>query len=93
MTRLFRNLWLYTAMYKLANPAAGVSTAWGAAGAGAAGEGAAADRAAAEWQVAAGRLAAVSPLLVVGTDSYYEADMVERLKVGYEQQYRLGCSH
>lgn len=36
-----------------------------------------------EWQAAAGRLAAVTPLLVVGTDSYYEADMLERLKVGF----------
>lgn len=35
----------------------------------------------AEWQAAAGRIAAVTPLLVVGTDSYYESDMVERLKV------------
>lgn len=40
-----------------------------------------------EWQVAAGRLAAVTPLLVVGTDSYHEADMVERLKVGLSNCY------
>jgi hypothetical protein len=35
-----------------------------------------------EWQAAAGRLAAVTPMLVVGTDSHQEADLVERLKVG-----------
>jgi hypothetical protein len=34
-----------------------------------------------EWQQAAGRLAAVTPLLVVGTDNYIEDDMVERLQV------------
>lgn len=70
-TRLFRSLWLYTAAYKLVNPAAGL-TAGGSGGIGGSAQ---------EWQVAAGRLAAVTPLLVVGTDSYHQADMVERLKV------------
>jgi hypothetical protein len=78
-TRLFRNLWLYTAMHKLVNPAAGIAAISddinAAAAAGKAGG------VVAEWQMAAGRLAAVTPLLVVGTDSYIEADMVERLKV------------
>jgi hypothetical protein len=82
-TRLFRNLWLYTAMHKLVNPAAGIAAITddinaAAAAAGAAGK---AGGVVAEWQLAAGRLAAVTPLLVVGTDSYIEADMVERLKV------------
>jgi len=67
-TRLFRSLWLYTAIHKLVSPSAAAHTSlpadlqW-------------------EWQVAAGRLAAVTPLLVVGTNSYFEGDMVERLKV------------
>lgn len=74
-TRLFRSLWLYAAMHKLVIPSAGTSA--GAAG----GSAAAAADVQWEWQVAAGRLAAVTPLLMVGTNSYFEADMVERLKV------------
>jgi hypothetical protein len=81
-TRLFRNLWLYTAMHQLVTPAAAVSAAAGSSSSSSGGM-------AAEWQLAAGRLAAVSPLLVVGTDSYIEADMVERLKVCAE---RRGCA-
>jgi hypothetical protein len=77
-TRLFRSLWLYTAMHKLVSPAAGVSVA------AAAGGGVAAGDVQWEWQSAAGRLAAVTPLLMVGTNSYFEADMVERLKVRLE---------
>lgn len=73
-TRLFRSLWLYTAMHKLVNPAAGTS-------AGSARSPAAPGDVQWEWQVAAGRLAAVTPLLMVGTNSHFEADMVERLKV------------
>ena len=38
----------------------------------------------AEWQEAAGQIALVTPLMVVGTDSYIETDMVERLKVRAE---------
>jgi hypothetical protein len=37
-------------------------------------------------------LAAVMPLLVVGTDSYIEADMVERLKVRRQQQKHVRVS-
>ncbi|WIA31067.1 hypothetical protein OEZ86_001095 [Tetradesmus obliquus] len=90
-TRLFRNLWLYTAMHKLVNPAAGI-TAFSdepfaaAAAAAAAGLPGKTGGVVAEWQLAAGRLAAVTPLLVVGTDSYIEADMVERLKVELGEQ-------
>jgi len=35
-----------------------------------------------EWQSAVGRLAAVTPILLVGTDGLQQADMTERLKVG-----------
>uniref|UniRef100_A0A383V936 1-phosphatidylinositol 4-kinase n=1 Tax=Tetradesmus obliquus TaxID=3088 RepID=A0A383V936_TETOB len=87
-TRLFRNLWLYTAMHKLVNPAAGI-TAFSDepfAAAAAAGLPGKTGGVVAEWQLAAGRLAAVTPLLVVGTDSYIEADMVERLKVELGEQ-------
>jgi hypothetical protein len=92
-TRLFRSLWLHTALFRLVSPVAGIAPAAEAApdasSAAAAAAAAAAARAAGagaggvvpEWQVAAGRLAAVSPLLVIGTDSYHEGDMVERLKV------------
>jgi hypothetical protein len=76
-TRLFRSMWLYTAIHKLVQPSAGTSAAAGASAAAAAGGG----DVQWEWQQAAGRLAAVTPLLVVGTNSYFEADMVERLKV------------
>jgi hypothetical protein len=41
----------------------------------------------AEWQEAAGQIALVTPLMIVGTDSYIETDMMERLKVR-----RLRCS-
>ncbi|KAF8068220.1 PI4KA1 [Scenedesmus sp. PABB004] len=71
-TRLFRSLWLYSAMHKLVAPVPR-GEAGSAAGV-------------AEWQAAAGRLAAVTPLLVVGTDSFHEADMVERLKVELGEQ-------
>lgn len=74
-TRLFRSLWLDTAMHKLVNPAAGTAPAAAAGGAAAYGD------VQWGWQSAAGRLAAVTPLLMVGTNSYFEADMVERLKV------------
>eukprot|EP00878_Enallax_costatus_P012821 GHUV01013388.1.p1 GENE.GHUV01013388.1~~GHUV01013388.1.p1 ORF type:complete len:2087 (+),score=705.77 GHUV01013388.1:215-6475(+) len=77
-TRLFRNLWLYTATYKLVNPSTALVA--GASSSSSAGS------SVQEWQIAAGRLAAVTPLLVVGTDSYHEADMVERLKVELEEQ-------
>jgi len=75
VTRLFRNLWLFTAMHKLVLPDAGV--VWSSHGNGNDSRSGVVP----EWQVAAGRLAAVTPLMVVGTDSYHEADMVERLKV------------
>lgn len=80
-------------MHKLVNPAAATAAALpgddgssaGGAGVAAAGgglgKGGLAGGVNVEWQGAAGRLAAVTPLLVVGTDSYHEADMVERLKV------------
>jgi hypothetical protein len=76
-TRLFRSLWIYTAMHKLVTPSAGTTAAAGAAAA-------AAGDVQWEWQLAAGRLAAVTPLLMVGTNSNFEADMVERLKVGVQ---------
>lgn len=63
---------MYTAMHKLVSPSAGTTAAAGAAAAG---------DVQWEWQLAAGRLAAVTPLLMVGTNSNFEADMVERLKV------------
>lgn len=72
-TRLFRSLWLHTAMQKLVSPAAGTNAA--------AGGSLPAGDVQWEWQSAAGRLAAVTPLLMVGTNSYFEGDMVERLKV------------
>jgi hypothetical protein len=68
-------------MHKLVNPAAGIAAIADDINAAAAGLGGKAGGVVAEWQLAAGRLAAVTPLLVVGTDSYIEADMVERLKV------------
>jgi hypothetical protein len=70
-------------MHKLVIPSAGTSA--GAAG----GLAAAAVEVQWEWQVAAGRLAAVTPLLMVGTNSYFEADMVERLKV--RERVADGC--
>jgi hypothetical protein len=75
-------------MHKLVNPAAGVAAISddinAAAAAGKAGG------VVTEWQMAAGRLAAVTPLLVVGTDSYIEADMVERLKVWVKEHGLVG---
>lgn len=62
-------------MHKLVLPDAGVTSHSHATGSDGRGD------VVPEWQLAAGRLAAVTPLLVVGTDSYHEADMVERLKV------------
>jgi hypothetical protein len=62
-------------MHKLVSPSAGTTAAAGAAAA-------AVGDVQWEWQLAAGRLAAVTPLLMVGTNSNFEADMVERLKVG-----------
>lgn len=59
---------MYTAIHKLVSPSAAAHTSLPA-------------DLQWEWQVAAGRLAAVTPLLVVGTNSYFEGDMVERLKV------------
>lgn len=44
-----------------------------------------------DWQLAAGRLAAVTPLLVVGTTSYFEADMVEKLKVSSQRPLVFVC--
>jgi hypothetical protein len=81
-------------MHKLVNPAAGIAAIAddinaAAAAAAAAGLGGRAGCVVAEWQLAAGRLAAVTPLLLVGTDSYIEADMVERLKVRRQQN---GCA-
>lgn len=60
-------------MYKLISPSAGTTAA--------AGSPTAFGDVQWEWQLAAGRLAAVTPLLMVGTNSNFEADMVERLKV------------
>jgi hypothetical protein len=71
-------------MHKLVSPAAGIAAITDDIMAAAAGGGKAGG-VVAEWQLAAGRLAAVTPLLVVGTDSYIEADMVERLKVWAQQ--------
>lgn len=82
-TRLFRRLWLYTAMHKLVSPAAATNAA--------AGGSVPAGDMQWEWQSAAGRLAAVTPLLMVGTISNFEADMVERLKVRVGLGFRFRC--
>lgn len=84
-TRLFRSLWLYTAMHKLVSPAAGTNAA--------AGVSVPAGDVQWEWQSAAGRLAAVTPLLMVGTNSNFEGDMVERLKVRVVALAPLSFSH
>lgn len=82
-TRLFRTLWLYTSLHKLVDPEAGLDAA--------AASGGSADADRAEWAAAAGRLAAVTPMLVVGTDSHQEADLVERLRVS-RRLWRCGIS-
>lgn len=83
-TRLFRNLWLHAALHALVDPSLPVDPANPAssfAGFGAEASGGLGLAFDPEWYGAAGRVAGVTPLLVVGTDSYLEADMVERLKV------------
>ena len=76
-TRLFRTLWLYASLHKLVDPTTPLSSTFAMGAAGDTGPG----EVNPEWQQAAGRLAAVTPLLVVGTDNYIEDDMVERLQV------------
>ncbi|KAL4857248.1 Phosphatidylinositol 4-kinase alpha 1 [Chlorella vulgaris] len=66
--KLFRQLWLYCGVYDFAGLKAAASAQHGSSG-----------RWPAEWRQAAGRVAAVSPLLIVGWEQYKPDELLESL--------------